>query len=217
VAPQPEPATLIPLATSVSHGVRIPARRRSTDVLARSSTRSHGVCWDARNAPASATAPRISHAVVVMVSGCGSGGPQGDDIANCPLVAVRRERGIAVAVAAKIGAGHPVTRRPQAGSEKAVPGPQITHARHQHHQSPVTRDVVADPPLRAAEIAGFQNGRRGAGLAAARRTVRGAHALITFGFDLGIQPAPVHGWPRRPTRNLGLGPQQRTLKNSASR
>src|SRR6266581_2805322 len=74
VAPQLEPATLIPLATSVSHGVRIPARRRSTHVLARSSIRSHGVCWDARNAPASATAPRISHAVVLMVIGCGSGG-----------------------------------------------------------------------------------------------------------------------------------------------
>ena len=37
---------------------------------------------------------------------------QGDDIASCLLIAVRRERGIAVAVAAKIGAGHPVTRSP---------------------------------------------------------------------------------------------------------
>ena len=33
VTPQPAPATLMPLATSVSHGVRIPASRRSTDVL----------------------------------------------------------------------------------------------------------------------------------------------------------------------------------------
>ena len=34
VIPQPEPAALIPLATSVSHGVRTSASRSSTQVLA---------------------------------------------------------------------------------------------------------------------------------------------------------------------------------------
>ena len=64
----------MPLATSVSHGVRIPASRRSTDVLARSSTRSHDVRSEATNAAATMTAARTSHAVVVMTIGCGSGG-----------------------------------------------------------------------------------------------------------------------------------------------
>ena len=71
---QPVPAALIPLARSVSRGVRIPASWRSTQVLARSSIRSHGVCCEARNAPARTTAATTSHAVVVMVAGCGSGG-----------------------------------------------------------------------------------------------------------------------------------------------
>ena len=62
VAPQPEPATLIPLAASVSHGVRIPASQLRTQVLTRSSTRSHGVCCAARNAPARTMATRTSHA-----------------------------------------------------------------------------------------------------------------------------------------------------------
>ncbi len=71
---QPPPAALIPLATSVSHGVRIPASRRSSHVLARSSIRSHGPCWEATNAAARTTAASTSHAVVPMVIGCGSGG-----------------------------------------------------------------------------------------------------------------------------------------------
>ena len=74
LAPQPEPATSIPLATSVSHGVRIPASWRSTQVPARSSTRSHGASCAAANAAARAIAARTSHAVVVMVTACGSGG-----------------------------------------------------------------------------------------------------------------------------------------------
>ena len=74
VTPQLVPATLIPLAISVSHGVRIPANWRNIQVLAWSSTRSHGVCCEATNAPARPTAARTSHAVVVMVTGCGSGG-----------------------------------------------------------------------------------------------------------------------------------------------
>ena len=74
VTPQLVPATLIPLATSVSHGVRVPARERSTAVLTRSSTRSHGVCCAARNAPARPTATRTSHAAVLTLTGCGSGG-----------------------------------------------------------------------------------------------------------------------------------------------
>src|SRR6516164_8829803 len=74
LAPQPEPATLIPLATWVSHGVRIVASWRSTHVPARSSIRSHGACRVAANAAAATIAARASHAVVVMVTGCGSGG-----------------------------------------------------------------------------------------------------------------------------------------------
>ena len=74
VTPQPVPATLIPLAASVSHGVRMPASWRSSHVLARSSIRSHGVCCEATNAADRPTAARSSHAVVVMVTGCGSGG-----------------------------------------------------------------------------------------------------------------------------------------------
>ena len=74
VTPQPEPAPLIPLATSVSHGVRIPASLLRTQVLNRTSIRSHGVCCAARNAPARTMATRTSHAVVVMATGCGNGG-----------------------------------------------------------------------------------------------------------------------------------------------
>src|SRR5215472_9041700 len=74
VTPQLEPATLSPLATSVSHGVRIPARSRSTQVLTRSSILSHGVRCEATNAPARTMTTRTSHVVVVMVTGCGSGG-----------------------------------------------------------------------------------------------------------------------------------------------
>jgi hypothetical protein len=74
VTPQLEPATLIALATSVSHAVRIPASWRSTSVLTRSSILSHGECIAATIAPARTTATRISQAVVVIVNGCGSGG-----------------------------------------------------------------------------------------------------------------------------------------------
>ena len=74
LAPQPEPATLIPLATWVSHGVRMTASWRSTHVPARSSTRSHGASCAATNAAARPIAARTSHAVVVRVTGCGSGG-----------------------------------------------------------------------------------------------------------------------------------------------
>ena len=74
LAPQPEPAALIWLATWVSHGVRMTASCRSTHVPARSSTRSHGPPCAATHAAARTTAARTSHAVVVMVAGCGSGG-----------------------------------------------------------------------------------------------------------------------------------------------
>ena len=74
VTPQPVPATLIALATSVSHGVRIPASWRSIQVPARSSTRSHGVRCEATNAPVRPTTAATTHAVVVMLTGCGSGG-----------------------------------------------------------------------------------------------------------------------------------------------
>ena len=96
---------------------------------------------------------------------------QGDDIGSRFLVAIGRERVVAVAVAAKVGAGHPVTRRPQGRSEETVAGPQVTHARHQHHQRAVARDVVADPSPRAAEIAACLDGSHGAGMASVCRLV----------------------------------------------
>src|SRR5450755_4785989 len=74
VAPQPEPATLIPSATSVSHGVLTATSRVSSHVLAWSSNRSDGVCCATTNAPVRTTAARTSHAVVLNVIGCGSGG-----------------------------------------------------------------------------------------------------------------------------------------------
>ena len=74
LAPQPEPATLIPLATSVSHGVRIAASWRSTRVPAWSSTRSHGVSCAATNAAARTIAARTSHAAELIVTRYGSGG-----------------------------------------------------------------------------------------------------------------------------------------------
>jgi len=112
---------------------------------------------------------------------------RGEDVASGFLTAVGRERGVAVAVAAKIGAGPPVTRSPQGRSEETVPGPQVTHAGHQHHQRAVACDVVADPPLRAAEITGFPDRSHGTGMAGARRAVRrGAHAFIAFGFQPGF-------------------------------
>ena len=119
---------------------------------------------------------------------------QGKDIASGFLIAVGRERGIAVAVAAKIGAGHPVTRSPQGRSQETVAGPQVTHARHQHHQGAGTCDVVTDPPLRTAEITGFPGGRHEAGIAGARRMVRcGAHAFIAFGLGLASLPGGGRG------------------------
>ena len=73
LAPQAEPATLIPLATSVSHGVRITASWRSTHVPARSSARSHEVRCATTNATARPAA-RTSHAVAVIATGRGGGG-----------------------------------------------------------------------------------------------------------------------------------------------
>src|SRR5580704_822620 len=110
-------------------------------------------------------------------------------VTEAALVAVGGERGVAVAVAAKVGAGDPVTRCPQGRSEETVASPQVTHARHKHHQGAGACDVVADPPLSTAEITGFLDSRHGAGMAGARCMVRcGAHAFIAFGFGLASLP-----------------------------
>jgi hypothetical protein len=74
VIPQPEPAALIPLATSVSHGVRTSASRSSTQVLARSPSRSQGVIPENKKAKATMTTARRTHALVLTETGCGSGG-----------------------------------------------------------------------------------------------------------------------------------------------
>src|SRR5262249_59165819 len=74
VAPQPAPAVLIALATSVSQDVRTSASRRRNQVLARSPGRSHDGCSEIRNAVATLTTARMSHAVVLTAIGCGSGG-----------------------------------------------------------------------------------------------------------------------------------------------
>jgi hypothetical protein len=65
---------LIPPATSVSHGVRACASRRRIQVLVWSSTRSQGVCAVNRNAQATITTASTSQAVVLTLTGCGSGG-----------------------------------------------------------------------------------------------------------------------------------------------
>jgi hypothetical protein len=44
------------------------------------------------------------------------------------------ERGVAVALAAKVGAGDPVTRPLEGRGEEAIGGPQVAHAGHEHHQ-----------------------------------------------------------------------------------
>ena len=59
---------------------------------------------------------------------------------------------------------------------------QASHAGHKHHQGAAACDVVADPPLRAAEIAGFLDRRHRTGITGMRRMVCwGAHPFITFG------------------------------------
>jgi hypothetical protein len=74
VAPQPVPATLIALATSVSQGVRTSASKRKNQVLARSASRSHDGRSEITNAEATLTTARMSHAAVLTATGCGSGG-----------------------------------------------------------------------------------------------------------------------------------------------
>jgi|KBSMisStaDraftv2_1062788.scaffolds.fasta_scaffold405081_1 hypothetical protein len=44
------------------------------------------------------------------------------------------ERGVAVAVAAKVSASDPVTRLLEGRGEEAIAGPQAAHAGHEHHQ-----------------------------------------------------------------------------------
>ena len=135
-----------------------------------------------------------AHGVAHHDCGAAEFSDQGDDVASGFLVAVGGERGVAVAVAAKVGAGDPVTRCPQGRSEETVAGPQVTHARHKHHQGAGACDVVADPPLRTAEVTGFPDSRHGAGMAGARRMVRcGAHAFIAFGFGLASLPGGGRG------------------------
>ena len=74
VAPQPVPAALIALATSVSQGVRTSASRRRNQVLARSPAGSHGGVLREQERAATMTTASRSHAVVLTAIGCGSGG-----------------------------------------------------------------------------------------------------------------------------------------------
>jgi hypothetical protein len=71
---QSRTATLIPSATWVSHGVRIAAGIRSSQVLRWSPARRQGVSSAARNPPPTVTTTSSSHAVVVTVIRRGSGG-----------------------------------------------------------------------------------------------------------------------------------------------
>ncbi len=79
VIPQLEPATLIPLRTSVSHGVRSFARRLSTHMSTRSPIRSAGVCCENKMNAARKRNARASHAAVLMeiLRGSGGGEPVG--------------------------------------------------------------------------------------------------------------------------------------------
>ena len=74
VTPQPVPIALTERATSVSQGVRTSASKRRSQVQARSPNRSHAVRSENRNAPTRMMTASRSHAVVLMVIGCGSGG-----------------------------------------------------------------------------------------------------------------------------------------------
>src|SRR5215469_13252545 len=74
VTTQPEPTALTERARSVSQGVRTSAIRRRIQALVPSPTRSQGVTWENRNAPVRMTTASKSHAVVLTVIGCGSGG-----------------------------------------------------------------------------------------------------------------------------------------------
>jgi hypothetical protein len=74
VTPQPEPAALIPSATSVSHDVRTCASTCRNQVLTRSSSPSHGVCAVNKNAQVTIRTASTSQAVVVTRKGWGSGG-----------------------------------------------------------------------------------------------------------------------------------------------
>jgi len=58
------------------------------------------------------------------------------------------ERGVAVAVAAKVSADDPVARLLEGRGEEAIGGPQVAHAGHEHHQGgpgPVRPPGVARP------------------------------------------------------------------------
>ena len=69
------------------------------------------------------------------------------------------------------------------GRLQAAAGPQVTQAGHKHHRGATACDVVADPPLRAAEIAGCLAKKHRRRMAGARRMVCwGAHMFIAFGF-----------------------------------
>ena len=60
----------------------------------------------------------------------------------------RAERGVAVAVAAKVSADDPVTRLLEGRGEEAIAGLQVAHAGHEHHQGgpgPVRPPGVARP------------------------------------------------------------------------
>ena len=62
---------------------------------------------------------------------------QRDDIAGGFLVAVGRERGGAVAVAAQVSTGDAVGPGiPPCGNQETVSGPQVAHAGHEYYQGP---------------------------------------------------------------------------------
>lgn len=117
VTAQPEPTALTERARSVSQGVRTSASRRRSQVLVPSPTRSQGVSSENRNAPVRMMTASSSHALVLTVIGCGSGG-------GAPV-------------------GRRLMRARWAGAVAGEPGGPSVPARLDAHAAPTTSDGLA--------------------------------------------------------------------------
>ncbi len=82
---------------------------------------------------AASTAEAGAHGVADDDRGAAEFLDQGDGIASGFFVSIGGETGVAVTVTAKVGARDSVPRVHEGGSEKAIPGPQVTHPGHEHY------------------------------------------------------------------------------------
>ena len=206
VTPQPEPATLIPLATSVSHGVRIPASWRSTHVLARSSTRSHGVCCEATNAPARTTRRKD------QPRGRGDGDP------GAAAAAAHRSGG---ADGGPCGRPGPAAGWP--GRPRAATGPMSSlNARHPLPGSAHVRAASGRPPSRGSCPASSTRASRARSVPVSSTgghpVERGEQVRAVAGDDIPahqrgdvlgrLQPAVIGQYDQMPRRDARIGGEQ---------